>query len=37
LIGEFGGRIGLDGTFDITDNVLSIHRSGGRVTRLVRY
>ena len=37
LVGEFGGRVGLDGTFDITDGVLSIHRSSGRVTKLARY
>jgi len=37
LVGEFGGRVGLDGTFDLADGVLSIHRSGGRVTKLARY
>ena len=37
LVGEFGGRVGLDGTFDFTNGVLSIHRSGGRVTKLARY
>lgn len=37
LVGEFGGRVGLDGTFDITDGMLSIHRSNGRVTKLARY
>jgi hypothetical protein len=37
LVATFGGRGGLDGTFDITDGVLSIHRSNGRVTKLARY
>jgi hypothetical protein len=37
LVAEFGGRVGLDGTFDITNGVLSIQRSGGRVTKLARY
>jgi len=37
LVAEFGGRVGLDGTFDFSNGVLSIHRSGGRVTKLARY
>jgi hypothetical protein len=37
LVATFGGRVGLDGAFDISDGVLSIHRSGGRVTKLARY
>jgi hypothetical protein len=37
LLAEFGGRTGLDGTFDITNGVLSLQRSGGRVTKLARY
>jgi len=37
LVATFGGQVGLDGTFDITDGVLSINRSRGRVTKLVRY
>ena len=37
LVGEFGGRIGLDGPFDFANGVLSIHRSNGRVTKLSRY
>ena len=37
LLAEFGGRTGLDGAFDITNGVLSIQRSGGRVTKLARY
>jgi len=42
LVAEFGGQTGLDGTFDITNGVLSIHRSpsgnkSGRVTKLTRY
>jgi len=37
LVAEFGGRVGLDGTFDITSGVLSIHGSGDRVTKLARY
>jgi hypothetical protein len=37
LVGEFGGRIGLDGPFDFADGILSIHRSGGRITKLARY
>ena len=37
LVATFGGRVGLDGTFDITNGVLSINRSGGRVTKLARY
>jgi hypothetical protein len=37
LVAEFGGRVGLDGTFDITNGVLSLQRSNGRVTKLARY
>jgi hypothetical protein len=37
LVGEFGGRVGLDGPFDFANGVLTIHRSGGRVTKLARY
>jgi len=37
LVATFGGRTGLNGPFDISDGVLSIHRSGGRVTKLARY
>ena len=37
LLGEFGGRVGLDGPFDFTNGVLSLHRSNGRVTKLARF
>jgi len=37
LVGEIGARTALEGTFDITNGVLSIYRSGGRVTKLARY
>jgi len=37
LAGELGGRAALDGTFELTNGVLSIHRSNGRVTKLARY
>ena len=37
LVATFGGRAGLNGPFDISDGVLSIHRSGGRITKLARY
>jgi hypothetical protein len=37
LVGEIGGRVGLDGAFDFANGVLSIHRSNGRVTQLARY
>lgn len=37
LVGEFGGRVGLDGAFDFANGVLSIHRRDGRVTKLARY
>lgn len=37
LVGEFGGRVGLDGAFDLANGVLSIHRSNGRITKLARY
>ncbi len=37
LVAKFGGRIGLDGPISVADGVLSINRSGGRVTKLSRY
>jgi len=37
LTASFGGKPGLDGTFSIADGVLTINRSGGRITRLTRY
>jgi hypothetical protein len=37
LTASFGGKRGLDGTFSIADGVLTINRSGGRITRLARY
>ena len=37
LVATFGGRAGLNGPFDISDGVLSIHRGGGRLTKLARY
>lgn len=37
LLATFGGKVGLDGTIEIADGVLSIHRGGGRVTILARY
>lgn len=37
LVATFGGRTGLNGPFDIGDGVLSIHRGGGRITKLARY
>jgi hypothetical protein len=37
LTASFGGRPGLDGTFSIADGVLTINRSGGRITRLTGY
>jgi hypothetical protein len=37
LVATFGGQPGLDGSFDVADGVLSINRSGGRVTKLARY
>jgi hypothetical protein len=37
LVATFDGRGGLDGTFDLTNGVLPIYRSGGRITRLTRY
>jgi hypothetical protein len=37
LVATFAGRGGLDGTFDIANGMLSINRSGGRVTKLARY
>ncbi len=37
IVASFGGRAGLNGPFEISDGVLSIHRGGGRVTKLARY
>jgi hypothetical protein len=37
LVGIIGGQTGLDGTFEITNGILSINRSRGRVTKLARY
>jgi len=37
LVAKFGEQVGLDGTISVADGVLTINRSGGRVTRLVRY
>jgi len=37
LIGEWGGQIGLDATFEIADGVLTLYRSRGRVTKMARY
>ena len=37
LVGEIGRRPALEGTFDITNGVLSIYRRGGRITKLARY
>jgi hypothetical protein len=37
LVATFGGRAGLNGPFEISDGVLSIHRGGARVTKLTRY
>jgi hypothetical protein len=37
LIATFGGRVGLNGTFDLAGGVLSIHRTNGRVTKLTGY
>jgi hypothetical protein len=37
LVATFGGRTGLDGPFDISDGVLTIHRGSGLVTKLARY
>jgi hypothetical protein len=37
LVATFGARGGLDGTFDVSNGILSIYRSGGRVTKLKRY
>ena len=37
LMATFGQQPGLSGPIDLVDGVLSIHRSGGRVTRLQRY
>ncbi len=37
LVARINGATALDGTFEISDALLTIHRSGGRVTRLKRY
>ena len=37
LVATFGGGAGLNGPFDISDGVLSIHRGGGKLTKLARY
>jgi hypothetical protein len=37
LVASFGGRGGLDGTFDIANGVLSINHTDGRITKLARY
>ena len=37
LVADFDGQVELDGSFEVNDGVLSIHRSAGRVTRLSRY
>ena len=37
LVATFGGGAGLNGPFDISDDVLSIHRGGGRLMKLARY
>jgi len=37
LTASFGGKPGIDGPISIADGVLTINRSGGRVTRLQRY
>jgi len=37
LVGEIDGQASLDGTFDITNGVLSIYRSRSRVTKLAGY
>ena len=37
LVATFGGQVGLDGTISLTDGILSINRSRGRMTKLSRY
>lgn len=37
LVAKFGGQVGLDGAISLTNGILSISRSGGRVTNLSRY
>ncbi len=37
LVATFGGRVGLDGTIKIEDGELSVSKSGGIATRLMRY
>jgi hypothetical protein len=37
LVASFAGKPGLDGTISIANGVLSIARSGGRITKLMRY
>ena len=37
LVATFGGQVGLDGPISLSAGVLSINRSHGRVTKLVRY
>ncbi|MEQ1883508.1 MAG: hypothetical protein ABL967_00480 [Bryobacteraceae bacterium] len=37
LVARFGGQVGLDGPVVFGNGTVEIHRSGGRVTKLVRY
>jgi len=37
LIATFAGQVGLDGLISFVDNILTIDRSRGRVTKLSRY
>ncbi len=37
LVAKFGEQIGLDGTISLAGDILTINRSAGRVTRLLRY
>jgi hypothetical protein len=37
LVATFDGRVGLDGRITLVGNVLTISRSGGRMTKLIRY
>jgi hypothetical protein len=37
LVASFAGKPGLDGTITNANGVLSINRSGGRITKLMRY
>jgi hypothetical protein len=37
IVARFGGATGFDGTFEIANGILSIHRSAGRITKLARY